>query len=226
MPSPGEIFSALGKTGKADWGALFKRRQPAPHTSRPLIALDLGTRIADGFLAAEAQDRQQLKNVSTEIKMLAQSLGLAQDFVARSNSITDFADARRWDSLAEELDAALNEMSATMRAQHDGDLAVLMSFGCWLRSLEVVSAHFAAEWSADGANVFHQPGVADFFAARIGAMPAKTASLRTIAELRTRLTPLSAAVTFASENAPSAQAATALHDLTAGMCALIAAPEK
>ena len=98
-------MAGLGKIGKHDWAALFRRQQPAPHTSRPLIALNLGTRIADGFLAAEAQDRQQVKNVSMEIKLLAKSLGFEQEFMLRNNSIADFADSRQWDALDEELEA-------------------------------------------------------------------------------------------------------------------------
>src|SRR5256885_1478177 len=74
IPNPGELFTAFSKSAKPDWSVFFRKQPPVQHTSRPLIALNLGTCIADGFLAAEAQDRQQVKNVSTEIKLLAKSL--------------------------------------------------------------------------------------------------------------------------------------------------------
>ena len=76
VPAPGEIFSALGKSGKPDWAAFYRKQPAAAYTSRPLIALNLGTRLADCFLAVAAQDRQQVKNISTEVKVLAKSLGL------------------------------------------------------------------------------------------------------------------------------------------------------
>ena len=114
IPNPGELFAAFGKISRPDWAAFFRRQPPAPHTSRPLIALNLGVRIADGFLAAEAQDRQQVKNVSMEIKLLAKSLGLEQEIMGRSNSIAEFADNRRWDALVEELEAVRGELGAAM----------------------------------------------------------------------------------------------------------------
>ena len=69
---------------------------PFTFTSRPQIALNLGTLIADGYLAVEAQDKQEVRNISREIKSLAKTLGLEHDLVIRSNSIGDFADARQW----------------------------------------------------------------------------------------------------------------------------------
>ena len=226
IPNPGELFAALGKTGKPDWAAFFHRQQPAPHTSRPLIALNLGVRIADGFLASEAQDRQQVKNVSMEIKLLAKSLGLEQEIMMRSNSIADFADSRQWDALDEELEAVQSELAAAMSGRRDDALATLMSLGCWLRSVEIASAHIAANYTGEGAGILRQPAVGDFFASRLDALPEKIKTLPAVAEIQRRLPALAATLSLPSETAPSGEAVTEMHTLIAGMMNLIAAPEK
>ncbi|MEO6785006.1 MAG: hypothetical protein ABI318_02635 [Chthoniobacteraceae bacterium] len=226
IPNAGEIFTAFSKSGKPDWSAFFRRQPPTPHTSRPLIALNLGTRIADGFLAAEAQDRQQVKNVSMEIKLLAKSLGLEQEYVGRSNSIADFADSRQWDALDEELDAVQGEIAAAMSAQRDDHLVALMSLGCWLRSVEIVSAQLASNYTTDGAKILRQPAVGAFFVASLGSLPARTKAIPIVAELQQRLPALDAALSLPSENPPNSGAVAAMRNLATGMVNLITAPEK
>ncbi len=226
VPAPGELFAAFGKIGKPDWAAFFRKQPPAPHTSRPLIALNLGTRIADGFLAAEAQDRQQVKNISMEIKVLAKSLGLEQEFMARSNSIADFADNRRWDALDEELDAVQSELAAAMTARSDAELVTLMSLGCWLRSVDIAAALLATEYTPEGAKVLRLPAVADFFATRLDALPAKIKTLPAIAEIRRRLPALGATLSLPAATPASAETVAGIHDLTAAMIRIISAPEK
>ena len=223
IPNPGELFAAFGKSGKPpDWSTFFRKQAPAAHFTRPVIALNLGIRIADGFLAAEAQDRQQVKNVSTEIKLLAKSLGLEQEFMVRNNSISDFADSRRWDALAEEIEAMRSELAATMEGQRDSGLVMLMSLGCWLRSVDVASGQLAADYTPEGAGILCDPAVGEFFAARLEALPAKVRAIPAVAEIQRRLPTLS----LAKGTPPSKEAATSLHRLASNMVSLIAAPEK
>lgn len=226
IPNPGELFAAFGKTGKPDWAALFRKHAPAPHTSRPLIALNLGICIADGFLAAEAQDRQQVKNVSMEIKLLAKSLGLEQEFMVRSNSIANFADNRRWGALVEEIEAVWGELSAAMDGRRDSELVMLTSLGCWLRSVDIASAHLAANYTAEGAEILREPAVGEFFAGRLAALPAKTKAIPAIAEIQLRLPALNTALSLPAGTPHSSDAVNAMHTLIAGTISLIAAPEK
>jgi hypothetical protein len=226
IPNAGELFTAFTKTAKPDWSAFFHKHPPTPHTSRPLIALNLGTRIADGFLAAEAQDRQQVKNVSTEIKLLAKSLGFEQEFVGRSNSIADFADNRQWDALDEELEAVHAELAAAMNAQRDDHLVTLMSLGCWLRAVEIASSHLAANYTVEGAKILRQPAVGAFFVTRLDSLPARTKALPVVAELQQRLPALDAALSRPPENSPNAEAVAAMRNLAMGMVNLITAPEQ
>ncbi len=226
IPNPGELFAAYGKVAVPDWAALFRKPPQTSHITRPHIALNLGTLIAEGFLAAEAQDKQQVKNVSREIKLLAKGLGREQEFMVRNNSIADFADSRRWDALDEELEAVQSEFASAMNAQHDEELVTLMSLGCWLRALEVVSSHLAAKYTPEGAAILRQPGVGEFFVARMDALPEKMKAIPVVAEIRRRMPELATALSLPVETPPTSEAVTGLQSLTTGILNLVTAPEK
>src|SRR6202790_2741772 len=60
IPTPGELFAALGKPGKPNWSGQFRGPLPTTYRNRAQIALNLGGLIADGFIAVQAQDGQQV----------------------------------------------------------------------------------------------------------------------------------------------------------------------
>ncbi len=61
IPTAGELFAALAKPGKIDWPSQYRGPMPMTYRNRAQIALNLGGLIADGFIAVEAQDAQQVK---------------------------------------------------------------------------------------------------------------------------------------------------------------------
>ena len=67
VPTPGELFAALGKSGKINWSAQYRAPIPVTYANRAQIALNLGGLIADGFIAVEAKDAQQVKNIGSDI---------------------------------------------------------------------------------------------------------------------------------------------------------------
>src|SRR6516225_8424515 len=66
VPTPGELFAALSKTGKINWSAQYRGPIPMTYSDRAQIALNLGGLIADGFIAVEAKDGQQVKNTGSD----------------------------------------------------------------------------------------------------------------------------------------------------------------
>ena len=119
VPTPGELLAALNKVGKPNWQAQYRPPIPTAYTSRPQIALNLGGLIADGYLAVEAEDSQQVKNIGKDIINLAKALGVSKSILARGSSITDFAEKNEWNTLKEELEETQNEVKQAMTDQHD-----------------------------------------------------------------------------------------------------------
>ena len=58
IPMPGEFFAAINKQGRPNWKQLVRTGTPEATSSRSQIALILGTLVADGYIAVEAQDSQ------------------------------------------------------------------------------------------------------------------------------------------------------------------------
>ena len=73
---------------------------PENTSNRYQIALILGTLVADGYIAVEAQDSQGVKNIGKEIINLAKKLNVSQSVLGRGNSINDFAENNDWNALA------------------------------------------------------------------------------------------------------------------------------
>src|SRR5712692_6523699 len=104
IPTPGELFAALEKPGKPNWTGQYRGPIPTTYRNRAQIALNLGGLIADGFIAVEAQDSQQVKNIGADIIKMAKALGVSEKVLGRGNSINQFAENNEWSTLQEELE--------------------------------------------------------------------------------------------------------------------------
>src|SRR5262245_52268793 len=140
IPTPGELFAALGKSGKINWSAQYRAPIPVTYANRAQIALNLGGLIADGFIAVEAKDGQQVKNIGSDIMKLGKALGVSEQLLSRGNSINEFAETNQWDTLQEELEATQNEVKTSMQSHADQDLVILVTLGGWIRGTEAATA--------------------------------------------------------------------------------------
>jgi len=136
VPTPAEFFGAIDKVSRPDWAAFYRDPGPTSFPTRPQTAFNLGALVADGYIAVEAQDGQQVKNTGKDIVALARALGVGENVLARGKSISDFADKNDWFALREELEATTNEVRRAMADQRDEALASLILAGTWVRSLQ------------------------------------------------------------------------------------------
>jgi hypothetical protein len=167
IPTPGELFSALAKATKADWAGGYRGPIAMNYKTRSQIALNLGGLIADGFIAVQAQDAQQVKNVGGDITKMAKALGVSENILARGNSISQFAESDEWSALQEELEATQNEVKASMQSHRDQDLVILVSLGGWIRGTEVVSGLVAKNYDEKLGQILRQPELLRFIRSKI-----------------------------------------------------------
>jgi hypothetical protein len=167
IPTPGELFAALGKTGKINWAGQYRGPMPVTYRDRPQIALNLGGLIADGFIAVEAKDGQQVKNIGSDIIKLAKALGVSEKLLGRGSSINDFAENNEWDTLQEELEATQNEVKSSMQSHSDQDLVILVTLGGWIRGTQVVTSAIVQNYDERSAKVLRQPALVHFMQSKI-----------------------------------------------------------
>ena len=173
VPSPGEVFAALNKACRPNWAALVTPATAPVSTARPQLALAVGVLAANGYIAVQAQDGQQVKNVGREMMAEAKALGVSQSLLARGNSLIEFANSNSWDALADELEATENEVKMTMVEQKDHDLVTLTSAAAWIRGLEIASGVVLANSSLQGSQVLRQPDLAMQLASQLGNLPSR-----------------------------------------------------
>src|SRR3977135_1410334 len=76
VPLPNEVFGALNKLGSVNWHEYVRTGKGNNFTERPRIALLLGTVIADGFIAVQAEDAPAVKEIGQRVQALAPGTGV------------------------------------------------------------------------------------------------------------------------------------------------------
>ena len=213
MPMPGEFMAALNKIGKLDWTRKFRPPIATNFTSRPQMALNLGGLIADGYIAIEAEDSAQVKNIGKDVLALAKVLGVSKDVLERSSSITGFAEMSQWDQLKEELEATQNEVKTAMSEATDTDLVTLITVGGWLRGVEAISSHVAGNYSEAGAKLLRQPGIVSFLNKNLEALPEKVRDDNSVKSARKKMAEIEKFIAFPLDKAPTAEDVKALSNL-------------
>lgn len=196
VPLPGELLAALGKQCKPNWAAEFRGPINTALTSRAQISLNLGALIADGYVAVEAQDSQQVKNIGRDILALGKALGIGNEVIARGSSIAQFAENNEWNALKEELEATQNEVKNAMEKIRDEDLVILISLGGWIRGTEIVSSIILHNYTDATASLIRQPSLAAYLRGKIGSLSPKVREDPLIVSLDRQLADVEKLVSF------------------------------
>ena len=212
IPTPGELFAALSKPGKPNWAGQYREPIPMTFRNRAQIALNLGGLIADGFIAVEAQDSQQVKNIGTDIIKLAKALGVSENVLSRGKSINEFAENAEWDALQEELEATQNEVKTSMQSNRDQDLVILVSLGGWIRGTQVVSGSVMTDYNEASAKVLRQPALVSFIQARVNDVSPELRDEPLVKAVIDQLPEIQKLVTFSGGGTPTAEEVRKLND--------------
>ncbi len=170
VPVPSEVFSVLDKLGTPNWRAELRDSLGKNTGNRAQVALLLGTVIAEGFIAVEAEDSERVKQIGREVLVLAEAINVRKAVIARSKSITEKAEAKSWTAVRTEFDGALQDVRAAMEELGDDELAQLVSIGGWLRGTQVLTSIVSKNYSQDGAELLYQPQLLDYFTQKLDGL--------------------------------------------------------
>lgn len=172
VPVPSEIFTVLDKLGKPNWIAVQRpiKGVAQPFGSQPQQALYLGTVIAEGFIAVEANDAEEVKNIGRSVLNLSKALGVQKAVTKRANAIVSEADAANWPGVRRELDGALSEVKQALMEIKSPELAQLVALGGWVRGTEALCEVVKASYSRDGADLLHQPVLLNHFSGKLAGL--------------------------------------------------------
>ena len=226
IPTPGELFAALEKPGKTDWSGQYRGPIPITYRNRAQIALNLGGLIADGFVAVEAKDSQQVKNIGSDIIKLAKALGVSQNLLSRGNSINEFAENNEWDTLQEELEATQNEVKSSMQSHSDQDLVILVSLGGWIRGTQVVSGAIMRNYDERSAKVLRQPALVSFIQSKLKEVSPEVRNEPLVKDVTGELPAVEKLVSFPAGKAPTADEVKKVNEAVGKIMTRIQAKEE
>lgn len=213
IPMPGEFFAAISKQGRPNWKALVRVGTPESTASRAQIALALGTLVADGYIAVEAQDSMGVKSIGKEIISLAKKLNVSQSVLGRGNSLNDFAENNDWNALREELEATQNEVKLDMEEQKDQSLITLVTVGAWLRGTDIVSGLVEGSYTPESARLLRQPAIIEYLLGELAELPKNMQKEELIVAVRASL---EKALSCVKEATPTEQNVKDLHQTMSG----------
>jgi hypothetical protein len=185
VPVPKEIFHSLDQFRDANWQAV-KRPEVArwkSHGDQAQIATLLGVVIAEGFIAMEAEDSTEVKDLGRTVLVLARGLGVEERAVRRSRSIMEFADKSEWTAARQEWDGVFSDIESGMIELKSIHLAQLVSVGGWLRGAEALSALVLQKYSSEGSALIRQPVLIDYLEKQLLAVSSDSQARPIVAKL-------------------------------------------
>ena len=171
VPRPDEVFGALNKLGGVNWKDYVRTDRGSNFTDRPRIALLLGSVIADGFIAVQAEDTPAVKEIGQRVQSLAEKINVKRTITEHAKAIIEGADKKRWPSVRQELDRTQNDVQKAMEELQDQKLSQLVSLGGWLRGTEILTAVVTKNFKAEGAELLHQTDLLVHFETQLQGMP-------------------------------------------------------
>lgn len=172
VPIPSEIFGTLDHFANSNWKRVqrLELARSRPGNEQAQTALRLGAVIAEGFIAVEAQDAAEVKNIGKTVLTLALALGVEESVLRRSNSIVEHAEKGQWAAVRQEWSAVNADVKEAMVKLQSEQISQLVSFGGWVRGTEALTVLILQNYSPEGAAALHQPAVLDYFEARLRRM--------------------------------------------------------
>lgn len=215
VPSPGEVLSSLDKLDRVPWSQLASYETKADYDDKHARSFNLGVRVADAFMAVNAEDAAQFGEMSTIVFDLAREIGLGEVLESQRGELDNLAAEGRWEELKAALDNVQNDVRSEVEAMGEDELIVLASVGGWMEGMAAVTAHLKENYSAEHAQLLQQTELLTYFLQKIKAMegPAREHPLvQQAEETLQKLLPL-----IEGEEVPSLAETQQIHTFTSAL---------
>lgn len=175
VPIPKEVFRSLDEFQNANWAAVQRVEitRWRSHGDEVQIALLLGSVVAEGFIAMEAEDSNEAQKVGKKALALARALGVEHSVLRRSRSIMDCTDRGDWAEARMEWDGVLADLEQGMIKIESKPLLQLVSLGGWLRGTDALCVLVLQDYTPERAALVRQPAMLDQFERQLKEIPGK-----------------------------------------------------
>lgn len=182
VPVPSEIIMALDMLSEINWKAIVTYDYSANYAENYKIALNLGVRVAQGFIAIQAEDRKNTGEMFSVSRDLAENFGAKSEMFVDKDEISRLLNEGKWLELRGILDDIHLKVKDEMY-KYDPDFVVLASVGGWLEGLHIVSKALKSNYSEDASTILYQPELIDYFTQEVSNLKPSNADNPEVKEI-------------------------------------------
>ena len=223
IPVPTEVFGVLDKLGSPNWHEVLRPVKTENLGKRPQVALLLGRTIAEGFIAVEAQEAEEVKKIGRQVLTLSKAIGVQKSVISRTSSIIEAADKKDWKTIRLEFDGASKDVKQAMIELEDAQLAQLVSLGGWLRGTQALTQVVTKNYTKDGAELLHQPAILDYFQRKLDSLNPRLKESGAVKKIAKRLPEMHTLIEPAGNITP--QKVDKIHSITSELVKTISSQE-
>ena len=181
---PGDFLDNVGQQAKARWRQFYREAPLAPDAERLRTAFNLGTLVADSYLAQQAADTQQFKNTNQDLMTYCKVLGFGEKLAPNFLVSAKMAEREDWPAVRKQVSDIQQRIEKLLIDQRDEDLATLVDLGMWMRLFKITTAIVSESEEIQNKTLcIGSPKLLDELKARFGKMSDATRKNDLIAAL-------------------------------------------
>ncbi|MDW8220914.1 MAG: hypothetical protein RML40_10355 [Bacteroidota bacterium] len=167
VPSARLVFRALDSLSKSKvtWKGLSSYNRTSTYNSRFMIALNLGSRVSDAFVASQAKDDEKFVQMALTMGELATKLGAEID-PATNQQMLELVKAGNWNEVRAMLDKQQDETKRKLN-RLDKDASVLVVVGGWLEGLHITTKALSVNYNESASSIIASPKLLDYLIGEI-----------------------------------------------------------
>ena len=202
-PSIEKIFDQLDQLTPLpikDTRPKIPKRMPL---DRADLSLEIGLLIAEGFLAVQSGNMDDIEPLAKDLSRYAKALGAGEKVNRHAASILENAKKNNIKQLKKELSATQLDVELELIRLRDIDLAHLISLGGWIRALGVSSEAVNTKFTLDRAKILYREDIADYYEYSLSSLNPKLAAREDFAAIKKNVTSLRAVMLLKEGQKPT-----------------------
>ena len=204
VPLISKVFNELEKVSPLSYDPDHYKNYGRTPIDRSRIALRLGTLIADGFIAVQTGNSEDVPKIAAHISRYSKALGAGDKIKVHAAELLEHAKAKDLPKLKQALASTQRDVERELAGLRDPDLSHLISLGGWLEALDSAATAVNKKYTPERALTLFREDVADYYAESIGSLHPDISRRPHLIKMRELLQGLRNAMVLAENSKPSA----------------------
>ncbi len=205
VPSIAKVFDELEKVSPLTYESEHLKNHERLPLDRSRLALRLGTLIADGFIAVQTGNSQDVEVISQHLSRYAKALGAGDRIKKHAAALLEHAKDKDLNKLKLALAATQRDVERELVGLRDPDLSHLISLGGWLQALDSAAQAVNNKFTPERAVTLFREDIADYYAESLGSLHPDLSQKKHMIEMRELLHGLRNSMALEEEAQPTAE---------------------